>query len=390
MSTLAATKAPRRACRDCLRRSWLLGRLTAGLDYRCTDLPRLLDLLALDDHQLLRALAGSRRAALNAEYAGFDPLGAARREGVESICRHDRGYPLTSEDPGAPRMLNVLGRLGCLRELVERPSVAIVGTRKASDYGVEMARSLGRGLAASGVTVVSGLIDGVAVAAHGGALEVGGPSLAVVGGGLDAAHPPRRRSIVDRLSKAGCLVSELPCGCDGRRWGPVAGERIVARLSEVTVVVEADESPRDLAVASIARSLGRTVAAVPGRVTSPGSHGTNALLMGGAHLIRRTQDVLELLNGSWSASIGEPATRERIEPRLAKMLERIGSGRDTPEKLVGATDDAGEVLLALSELELMGLLTRGDGGRYVPRVPSPVNSGDSPRPGTADAHMKSG
>jgi DNA processing protein len=147
---------------------------------------------------------------LKAEYAGFDPRQVARRGVVESICRHDRGYPLTSEDPGAPRMLNVIGGLGRLRELAERPAVAIVGTRKASDYGVEMARSLGRGLAASGVTVVSGLIDGVALASHSGALEVGGPSIAVLGGGLDAACPPRRRSLVDRLRGSGCLVSELP------------------------------------------------------------------------------------------------------------------------------------------------------------------------------------
>jgi DNA processing protein len=269
-------------------------------------------------------------------------------------------------------MLNVLGGLGRLQKLVETPAVGIVGTRKASDYGVEMARSLGRGLAASGVTIVSGLSDGVAVAAHSGALEVDGPSLAVLGGGPDAACPPRRRSIVDRLRRSGCLVSELPCGYDGRRWGPVAGERIVARLSEVVVVVEADESPRELAAASIARTLGRTVAAVPGRVTSPGSRGTSALLMGGARLVRGAQDVLELLDGSGADSIGEHAALGRLEPRLAEILEGVGAGRDTPEKLIGATDDAGEVLLGLSELELIGLLTRGDGGRYVPRGPLSV------------------
>jgi DNA processing protein len=134
------------------------------------------------------------------------------------------------------------------------------------------------------------------------------------------------------------------------------------------VVVEADECPRELAGASIARSLGRTVAAVPGRVTSPGARGTNALLMAGARLVRGAQDVLELLSaGSRSASISEHDVLERLDPRLAKILESVGAGSDTPGKLAGAADDAGEVLLALSELELLGLLTRGDGGRYVPR-----------------------
>jgi len=365
MSMVPATKQPRRACRDCLRRSWLLGHLTARLDYRCGDLPRLLDLLALGDRELLGALAGSRRPTLNAGYTVFNAGLLARGEDVESICRHDRDYPLISEDPGAPPMLNVLGGLARLRELVSRPVVAIAGTRKASDYGLEMARSLGRGLAASGVTVVSGLIDGVAAAAHSGALEVGGSSVAALGGGLDAARSPGLRSIIDRLRGSGCLVSELPCGCDGRRWGPVAGERIVARLSEVTVVVEADESPRELAAAWIARSLGRTVAAVPGRVTSPGSRGTNALVMDGARLVRGPGDVLELLDGSWATAIGVRARQDRLEPRLAEILDRVGAGRDTLEKLIGPADDAGNVLLALSELELRGLLTRGDGGRYV-------------------------
>jgi hypothetical protein len=96
--------------------------------------------------------------------------------------------------------------------------------------------------------------------------------------------------------------------------------------------------------------------------------------MGGARLVRGAQDVLELLDASWADSIGEHAALGRLEPRLAGILEGVGAGRDTPEKLIGAADDAGEVLLGLSELELMGLLTRGDGGRYVPRGPLAVDS----------------
>jgi DNA processing protein len=381
MSSGAASPKSGAACRDCLRRCWLVGRLTAALDYRCTDLPRLLELLALDDDALLRALAGSRSAILNAEYRGFDPRPTARCDGVASTCRHYHAYPIKPIDAAAPRMLNVLGGLERLSELVERPVVAIVGSQKPSDYGIEMARSLGRGLAASGVTVVSGLTDGVAVAAHGGAVEVGGPSLALFGGGLDKVLAARRRSLVERLRRSGCLVSELPDECDGRRWGAVAAERIVARLCEVMVVVEADESPRELAGASMARTLGRTVAAIPGRVTSPGSRGTNSLLMGGARLIRGAQDVLELLDrGSRSTSMGEPELLQRLDPRLAEVLAGVGAGRDTPGKLLGTSGDAGEVLMALSELELMGLLTRGDGGRYVPRGFLAVASRDSHPP----------
>jgi DNA processing protein len=168
-----------------------------------------------------------------------------------------------------------------------------------------------------------------------------------------------------------CIVSELPAGADGRRWAAVAAERTVARLADVTVVVEADASLRDLTGATIAQALGGTVAAFPGRVTSPVSRGTNALLMDGAHLVRCAHDVLELLpDCPDEAAIAGTAVPTHLEPRLAEVLERVGAGTDTPERLIAGARDAGEVLLALSELELIGLLTRGDGGRYVPRAPA--------------------
>jgi DNA processing protein len=325
-----------------------------------------MELLALDDGRLLRALAGSKRATLMSDYARFDSSELPRGANVGAVCRHDPGYPRALRDAGAPPMLYVLGDPLRLRELTEGPLVAVVGSRRASDYGMEIAKSLGRGLAASGVTVVSGLTDGIAVAAHAGSLEVGRAGVALVGGGLDVACPARRRPLLERLSGSGCVTSELPCGSEGRRWGAAAAERIVVRLAEVTVVVEASDSARELTSAGIARALGRTLAAVPGRVTSRASGGTNALLMDDAHLVRDTQDVLELLGSTAGPLAGRPARRQ-LAPRLAEVLERVGEGWDNPDKLADVSDDVGDVLLALSELELMGLLTRGDGGRYLPR-----------------------
>jgi DNA processing protein len=319
------------ACGHCLRRSWLLARLSAGLDYRSADVARLTELLALDDEPLMHALAGSRRAMLSSDYLRFDPTELPLGAGVTTVCRHDSGYPAALRDIGAPPMLYGLGAPGRLRDLTQRPAVAIVGGARASDYGVEIARSLGRGLAASGVTVLSGLSDGVAVAAHSGVIDAGAAGLAVMGGGLDVARPVRRRSLVERLRTHGCVVSELPCGTDGRRWGPVAAERIVVGLAEVTVVVEADETARELASAGIALSLGRTVAAVPGRVTSRCSRGTNALLMDGARLVRCAEDVLELLRvAPPGAPDGEGTASVQLEPRLAEMLERVGEGKTVP------------------------------------------------------------
>jgi len=265
-------------------------------------------------------------------------------------------------------MLSVVGGVERLRQLTAQPTVAIVGSSRATDYGMEMAKGLARGLAASGVTVTSALSDGIAVAAHAGALEVDGRTVAVMPGGLDVACQARRRSLYERVKREGCVVAELPCGCKPRRWGQAASERIIARLAGLTVVVEAQERPGELACARIAEALGRTVAAVPGRVTSPASSGTHVLLMEGARLVRGPADALELLCGPDSpAGVASSDRSVKLDPRLRTTLERVGAGRDTPDKLMGEGEESGDLLLALSELELMGLLARGDGGRYVPR-----------------------
>src|SRR5262249_16859461 len=160
----------------------------------------------------------------------------------------------------------------------------------------------------------------------------------------------------------------------GRRWGQLASERILAGLAQLTVVVEAADSARELAVARLALGRGRPVAAVPGRVTSPASRGTHALLIGGAHLVRDASDVLDLVyrTGATNEAGGSASpcpSQIKLDARLTAILERVGAGRDTPERLTRASEKPEQVLLALSELELLGLLARGDGGRYVPRDP---------------------
>jgi DNA processing protein len=367
-----------RACGECLRHSWLLAMLSGRLSYHARDRRRLLALLALGDEELIQAIGGRRRRELRARHAQFGQEELHWSAGVEALCRHHPGYPrgLGLAGGRAPRMLYVAGAAQRLEELGAQPAVAIVGSRRATDYGMEMARSLARGLAASGVTVAGVLADGIAVAALQGALEAGGKTLTVMDGGLDVACPARRRALCRRLGKTGCVVAELPCGCRPRNWCQTARERIVVGLAQLTIVVEADEDPGELLSARVAKALGRTVAAVPGRVTSPVSRGTNALLINGAALVRGPRDVLELLYRGDAArgvtetprsrSLGPPLAVE-LEPSLRETLEQVGAGRDTPAKLTAASANAGETLLALGELELMGLLTRGDGGRYVPR-----------------------
>jgi len=364
-----APSSSQRACRQCQRRSWLLGALGATLDYRARDRGRLIEVLALEDQDLIAALAGRRRAELRAAYEAFrrDQLGRAGE--IEALCHHHRDYPHMLNSAAAPRMLNVAGGVDRLNELTSVPVVAILGSRKASDYGMETARSLAHGLAASGVTVACSLADGIAHAAQMGTLEVNGGALAVMGGGLIASRPARRRSLFAGVSRVGCVVSELPCDCVGRRWGQLAGERIVVELAQLAVVVEAAECAEDLAAARIAQELGRTVAAIPGRVTSPLSRGPHALVVEGARLIRGAADALELLYPPGSPSL--PRSRRAsvdaaLDPKLKAILQQIGAGRDTAEKLTSGGARASDVLLALSELELLGLLRRGDGGRYLP------------------------
>jgi DNA processing protein len=364
MSTLPATRTGARACDGCVRRSHLLAELSGPLDFRAGDRDRLIELLALEDRELLQAVAGRRTAELCAWHERFHS-GEDPPEGqVEAVCRHDARYPRGLRGAQAPRMLYVAGGVDRLAKLACGPVVAIVGSARASDYGLVMARG--------GVTVAGGIGDGIARAAHAGALEADGQSVAVIGGGLGAV-PARRRSLCERVSRRGCAVSELPGDTGGRRWGPAASERIVAALAPLTVVVEAADTARELAPARIAQALGRTVAALPGRVTSSLSAGTNALLMDGARLVRGPGDVLDLLSLSPAPPIAEasPPLPTALTTRLKATLEQVGAGRDTPAKLAADGGDPEEILARLSELELMGLLARGDGGRYVPRGPIP-------------------
>ena len=171
---------------------------------------------------------------------------------------------------------------------------------------MEAAHGLARGLAASGITVVSGLAEGVATAAHEGALEVGGPTVTVSAGGVDVCHPASRgRSTAACAPWAACWRS-CRAGSAARSWCHTARARIVVALANVVVVVEAGERPGELLHARLARETNTILAAVPGRVTSPLSHGTHALLRDGAHLVRDAQDVLDAVYGIEERSAAAP------------------------------------------------------------------------------------
>lgn len=353
------------ACGPCLRRAVLIGRLApriAGLLDRPR--PRLHGLLCLEEGALLAAVAGEQAGQLASELDGFDAdaererLASAR---VEAVCRHSRRYPpllLELDDP--PAVLFACGRVEVLERLSEEPAVAIVGTRNPSPYGTEVAYSLGRGLGAAQVPVVSGLALGIDGTAHRGCLDGRGLAVAVLAGGPDVVYPRRHRRLHERVRETGVILSELPPGTQPFRWGFPARNRIMAGLARMTVVVEAADPSGSLITTDFARDLGRSVAAVPGRVTSRFARGTNGLLKDGAVPITATEDVLDELFGAGMRTVAleMPEMRRPLDPLLVRVLE-ASEGLGSVTAIAQATKlSTGEARAAIARLEAEGYLVR--------------------------------
>lgn len=368
-------------CEACARRAWLLAKLSVRLDFRARDLSRFWSVLELGDLELIEAIGGRRRAEICAAYAAWEPglaQGGQAQDDVRevSVCRHHHAYPRSlREDPLAPHTLSVRGGVERLKCMLGEKVVAIVGTRRASDYGMETARELARGLAASGLIVASGLAEGIPAAVHAGALEARGRTLTVTAGGVERCSPVWCAPLYRRVVENGCAISEIRCSQRARRWWLPARARTLALLAQLVIVVEAPEQPWELACAHVAWSRGRHVAAVPGRVSSSASRGTNSLLMSGARLVRDPQDALDVLYGVGARKADDAVSisvSTALEPRLALVLERVGRGEDTIEKLMRRGAESDEIAVTLAELELRGMLVRGDGGRYVPCARAPA------------------
>jgi DNA processing protein len=323
--------------------------------------------LALSDEDLIGAIGGVHAAGVRDELRRFDPAQARQRSataGLEVICRCDDRYParlLALDAP--PAVLHVAGGLERFLELVALDPVAIVGSRKASTYGVDVARSLARGLAVSGVAVLSGMALGADSAAHAGALEGGGQTVAVLPGSADRAYPASKRGLLVKIRDRGAAISELPPGASVWRWMFPARNRIIAALAALTVVVEASQRSGALLTAGIARSLGRPIGAVPGRVTAPLAAGPNRLIASGAHVIRGPQDVLDVLFGAGARSAASDR-RAPLHGELSMLLSAIAEGAETSVAFARAGLDAEDGLAALAELELSGYVHREQGGRF--------------------------
>ena len=361
------------ACDACLRRSHVIATLAArieGLLQRPSE--RIANLLALPTSELIEALVPSERiGAVVHEIEAFEPARAREQAAdafLDALCAHAPAYPGALHGlPDAPPVLWARGGAERLVELLDGPGVAIVGSRRPSAYGIEVAEELSRGLSAAGVTVVSGLALGIDAAAHRGALRAPGPrTIAVLGGGADVVYPRVNRRIYEQIAEVGVILSESPPGRRPFRWTFPARNRIMAAITAMTLVVEAADPSGSLITASFAADLGRGVAAVPGRVTASNAAGSNRLLRDGAAVIRDAADALDELFGIGGADRLEAVDPGRIEAEGEErlVLERIEAGDDPASIAAGCGLDPGRVRVILGLLEARGLIRRSGLGSY--------------------------
>jgi DNA processing protein len=255
-----------------------------------------------------------------------------------------------------PRMLYLRG--SGETELLGRRSVAVVGARACSPYGAQVARMLGRELAAAGLVIVSGLARGIDGEAHRGALEAGGLTLAVLGCGIDRDYPASHAQLSRRIEERGLVVSEYEPGVEPAPWRFPARNRIIAGLTEAVVVVEARDRSGALITADFALDEGREVFAVPGEITSTLSAGTNALLKLGAAPLTSTADVLDALGIERRA----PTAAAEVSPAAEHLLELVREGPAGADELAERGKlEPGVISAALTELELAGLVAAADG-----------------------------
>ena len=361
------------ACDACLRRTWLLQRLGGYLDFQRRRIDEILNLADQSLIDIAREHAARKRAddRIGREYAEFGPAQAeaarARSDdaGLELICRCNMAYPeRLLRLSGPPAVLFVAGGMRRFLELIEHDPVAIVGTRRATSYGTEVAGMLGRGISASGMTVVSGMAMGIDAAAHRGAVAGGGRTIAILPSCAADPYPKVNGQLYRQILRDGVAVGELGLGAAVRRWTLIARNRIIAALSVLTVVVQGREGSGALLTAALARRVGGLVGAVPGSVLVAQSEGPHDLIRQGALLVRGPQDILDGVFGAGARAVAD-RVRARLSDQQRAVLDEVASGADTIAALSNSAVGGGELLTVLATLELAGCLRRAAGGRYV-------------------------
>jgi DNA processing protein len=311
-------------------------------------LARMLSALGFPEPMHAEILEAARAAAVAA-------LASANHAGVEALTVASPQYPVLlgcTADP--PAVLWVRGDGSAL----ERPAVAVIGSRAASGYALQVGSRLAGELAECGVVVVSGLARGVDSAAHRGCLQAGGATVAVLGSGLDRIYPPEHEPLAATIERSGALVSELPLGTPPLPEHFPLRNRIISGISLAVVVVEASEKSGSLITARCALEQGRDVMAVPGSILSGRNRGSHSLLKDGAKIVESADDILQELG--WPQAPGGPPRRDLPEdPLLVRMDRGERYGLDQLVDRCGVP--AARLLSRLTELELQGRITSSSG-----------------------------
>ncbi|MEN6449852.1 MAG: DNA-processing protein DprA [Thermoguttaceae bacterium] len=296
-------------------------------------------------------------------------IAVCQRRDVEIVAETDEAYPsLLRQIPDPPPVLFVRGEL----KPQDGMAIGVVGTRHATHYGLRQAERLAASLARAGLTIVSGLARGIDAAAHRGAIEAGGRTLAILGSGVLSIYPPEHESLAEEVVAHGALVSEAPPLAAPHSGVFPQRNRVISGLSLGVIVVEAGDRSGALITARLAMEQGREVFAVPGRIEDPTSRGCHRLIRDGAKLVQTVDDVLEELG-----PLFEPASRDDgrevhhpaellLNEQEQKILDAIGSDPTSLDAILAATSlSVPNILSTLSVLEMRRLVRRVSGSLVV-------------------------
>lgn len=283
--------------------------------------------------------------------------------GIQFITILDESYPERLKVLfNRPAGLFLRGRL----PENDRPSLAIIGSRSATQYGLEAARCFGRVLAEEGVQIISGLAAGIDGAGHRGALEGGGATFGVLGCGINICYPREHYSLYEKVAQSGGILSEYPLGEPPLARNFPIRNRIISGLADAVLVVEAREKSGSLITVELALEQGKEIFALPGRITDPGSVGCNHLIQSGACLVNRPEDILEYFGIKFDKKL---SLHEKNEKGLAKKEKMVYACLDLqPRHLEDIVSRSGlplsECMMTLLDLELKGFAVHTGGNYY--------------------------